>query len=106
MIATLGDADFKEVRIVKHGRGCCVAASRVAIHAHAIEIDERILRGQIFHAAHLVGDGVVAEIAVIGFVKGLGAKRRSHAVDADHDEPKLGKRLHVAMRGHELTVAA
>ena len=65
-----------------------------------------ILRGELLHAGDLVGDGVVAEVGVVGFVEALGAAGRAHAVDADDDEAELGERLIVAMGGREFAAAA
>ena len=89
VIAALGDAYLEEVGIVEHGCAGGVASAGVAKDAGAIDVDEGILCGQLLHACDLIGNGVVAEIGVIGLVEALGAQVGSHAVNAHDNEAQL-----------------
>jgi hypothetical protein len=78
----------------------------VAPDANAIEVDVGILRGEVLDTGDLVGDGVVAEVAVVELVEALGAPGRAHAVNADDEEAEFGEGLIVALRGAEAAAAA
>ncbi len=62
-------------------------------------------RGQFLHARHLVGQRVVGHVAIPGIVEGLGAPRRTHAVNGHHDEAQFGQRLIVDMGGQKAAAA-
>ena len=105
MIAGLRHADFEEVGIVEHRRGGRIAAARVAVDAGAIEIDPREARRQLLHARDLIGQRVVAHVAVPGLVERTRSPRRPHPVDLHDDETELGDRLRVAACGRESPAA-
>ena len=77
----------------------------MAVNAGAIDVKPGIARGQLLHRADLIGQGVVAHVAVVGLVKFLRAPRRPHPVDLDDDEPELRQRLRIAARRRELAAA-
>ena len=49
MIAALCNPHLEKFRIVEHRRGRSIATARVPIDPHLVEIDPRILRGQLPH---------------------------------------------------------
>jgi hypothetical protein len=77
----------------------------VAPDARAIDVDPRVALRELLHAGHLIGQRVVAHVAVIRGVEALGSPRRAHAVDLDDDEAQLGDRLRIAARGGKLAAA-
>ena len=64
-----------------------------------------IARGQLLHPGHLIGQRVVAHVAVIGLVELLRSPRRAHPVDFDDDEAEFGERLRIAARRRERAAA-
>src|SRR5262245_19823633 len=66
--------------------------------ARPIDIDPGILFRKLLHSGYLIGQSVVAHVAVIKVVELLRTERISHAVDLHHDEAKLGQRLSVTTR--------
>jgi hypothetical protein len=87
---------LKKSGIAEHRVGGGVAAAGMTPDADAIEVDPRIALAQFLDAGDLIGQRVVAHVAEVGVVEGLGAPRRTHAVDRHHDEAQLGQRLVVA----------
>ena len=57
-----------------------------------------IPRRQLLHPRDLIGQRVVAHVAVVGLVELLRPPRRPHPVDLDDDEAELGERLRIAAR--------
>jgi hypothetical protein len=57
---------------------------------------------QLAHARDLVGQRVVAHVAVVEIGEDLRAPRRAHPVDLHDDEAELGERLMVAACGEKL----
>src|SRR6185437_6167647 len=66
--------------------------------ADAREIDPRVLCAELLQSRNLVGEGVVAHVAVPEPLETGRAVRRAHAVDGNHDEPELRQRLIVITR--------
>src|SRR5690606_26010709 len=88
-----GDGDLEEVRVDQHrGRGH-EAAARVAVDADALDVDERVPVRELLDRDLLVGQSVVAEVAVPVVVVPLRPGRVAAAVpDRDHDEAELRER--------------
>ncbi len=99
MVPRFGNTNLKDVGIAKHGVGRRKAATRMSIDSGAVNINPGISLCQLLHGGDLIGQGVVAQIAVIGVVEFFGPQRIPHSVDFNHDETKLGKRLRIATRG-------
>ena len=64
-------------------------------------IDPRVSGGELLHAGDLIGQRVVAHVAVIRLVECLRAPRCAHPVDLDDHEAEFGERLRVAARRRE-----
>ena len=58
-----------------------------------VDVDERVPLRELLHAGDLIGQRVVAHVAVVRVVERLRSPRRAHAVDLDDDEAKLRERL-------------
>jgi len=71
VVARFRNADLEKVRIAKHRVGSCVAAARMAIDAGAVDVDPRISRGELLHAADLIRQRVITHVAVVKVVKTL-----------------------------------
>jgi len=61
----------------------------MAVDPCAVYINPRIELGKLLHSGHLIGQRVVAHVAVISVVKFLAAPRRTHAVNLHNDEPQV-----------------
>src|SRR5207247_1151883 len=79
VIPRLGDRDFEEVGVAQDRVRGGVAAAGVAVDPGAVEVDPRVAPGQLAHPGDLIGDAVVAHVAVIGVVEGVRAQRRAPA---------------------------
>ena len=64
VIAGFADGDFEEVRILKHRRGGHEASAGMAGDADPLDIDQGVAAGQLLDGGFLVGQAVVAQIAV------------------------------------------
>src|SRR3954452_9875040 len=73
----------------------------MTVDAGTIDVDPREPRGKFLHRPDLVGQRVVAHVAVVRLVELLRPPRRTHPVDLDDDETELGERLRVAARRRE-----
>src|SRR5690606_29701919 len=99
VVPGLRDADLEEVGVAEHrGRGREPAAG-VAPDAGTLDVDERVALGELAHSCDLIGQRVVAHVAVVRVMERLGASGRAHAVDLDDDEAELGECLIVAACG-------
>ena len=77
----------------------------MAVDAGRVDVDPRIALRELLHPGDLIGQRVVAHVAVVGLVERLRSPRRAHAVDLDDDEAELGERLRVAARRREAAAA-
>ena len=106
VVARLREAGLEEIGIDEHRRRRHEAAARVAPDAHAIDVDERVAPGELLDRGLLVGQPVVAQVAVAVRVVPLRAVRVAAAIaDFNHDEPELRERDVLALRerlGHAL----
>ena len=50
-----------------------------------------IASGELLDRRHMIGQTVVAHVAIVAVVECLGAERRAHRVELDDEEPKLGE---------------
>src|ERR1035438_7628162 len=105
VVAGLRDPDLEEVRIAEHGIRRGVTAAGVSPDARPFNVDPGKPPRQLLHAAHLVGQRIVAHVAVIGVVEALRALRVSHAIDRHDDESQFGERLRLAARRLERPAA-
>src|SRR6185503_17597218 len=96
---------LEEVRIAEHRACGRKSSSGVTVNAGAIYVDPRKPRGELFHSAHLIGQRVVAHIAVVRVMEFLGARGVSHTIDLDHDKTQLRKRLRIAASSRKRSTA-
>ena len=92
MVAGARDGHLEEVRIPQHRVGRREAAARMPEDPDAIEIDELVLRGELLDGRDVIGQPIIAEVAVVVVVKCLRAERRAEVIELDDDEPELGQR--------------
>ena len=87
------DATLKKSGIDEHRRRRHEAAAGVSPDADAIDVDERVALRQLLDRRLLVGEAVVAQVAVAVVVVPLRPLRVAAAVaDLDDDEAELGER--------------
>src|SRR6185312_3788503 len=102
VVAALGPTDLEEPRITEHRVRGRIAPAGMSPDADAREVHPRIGGTELVERGDLVGQRVVAHLAVPQALECRRAVRRAHAVDGDHDEAELSQRLIVAVRGGEV----
>ena len=85
VVARGGYAHFVEVWIGQHGCRSLETSSRVSVNAHAVEVNEGIAAAQFFNGVLVVGQRIVAQVAITEAIEVVPAPRgtaaRSHVDD-------------------------
>ena len=99
VIARLRPRDLEEVGIDEHRRRRHEASARVAPDADTVDVDVGMLVRELLDGGLLVGQAVVAQVAVAVVVVPLRPLRMSAAIaDFDDDEAELRQRDVIAAR--------
>ena len=99
VIAGFADRDLEEIGILQHRRRRHESAAGMAGDADALDIDPRIAARQLLDCGFLIGQAVVAQVAVAEVVIPLRPVRIAAAIaHFDHDEPEFRQR-DVRVRG-------
>ena len=103
VVARAGNRHLEEVGVAQDRVGRGEAAAGVAEDAHAVEVHLGVASGQLLERGDVIGEAVVAHVAVVGVVKGLRAERGAEGVDREDDEAEFGEGAAVApARGREV----
>src|SRR5207342_1323930 len=81
VVAAFADADLEEIRIREHRIRRRIATARMPPYADAVQVDPWIARAELSQRGDLVGERVVADVAIECIVECLRAPRRAQAVD-------------------------
>ncbi len=84
-------ADLEEVGVTEHRVRRRKATSGEAVDADFADVDPAVLGGQLPDRRDVIGESVVAHVAVVGVVKRLGPLRRAHMIELYDDESELGQ---------------
>ena len=92
VVAGAGDGGLEEVGILEHGRRGHESAAGMAVYADAGDVDVGMAGGQLLDGPLVVGEGIVAHVAVAVVMIPFGAGGVSAALShGDDDESGLGE---------------
>lgn len=94
VVTRCGDSDFVEVGIREHSSDSLERSARVSVYAYTVKIDKRIPTGQLLDGVTVIGQRIVAQIAVAIGIEATSAQRRASARRGTyHNKSQFGKAL-------------